>query len=75
MKPTMVQMSQAAKMQSLQSNLELEDRPPFHDKAKQFLDYEERASFVSLESKIKYEYLSMVLGRGDDPLIGFSVSV
>jgi len=38
----MVQMSQAAKMQSLQSNLGLEDRPPFHDKAKQFLDYEKQ---------------------------------
>ena len=44
---------QAEKIQSLQSNLGLEDRPPFRDKAKQFLDYEERASFVSLESRIK----------------------
>jgi len=42
MKEAMVQMSQAAKMQSLQSNLGLEDRPPFHDKAKQFLDYEKQ---------------------------------
>lgn len=41
MKEAMVQMSQAAKMQSLQSNLGLEDRPPFHDKAKQF-DYEKQ---------------------------------
>ena len=46
-------MSQAAKMQSLQSNLGIGDCPPFRDKAKQFLDYEERASFVSLESRIK----------------------
>ena len=46
-------MSQAAKMQSLQSNLGIGDCPPFRDKAKQFLDYEERSSFVSLESRIK----------------------
>ncbi len=46
-------MSQVAKIQSFQSNLGLGDRPPFRDQAKQFLDYEERSSFVSLESRIK----------------------